>query len=181
MAEDLSVQVSQYFQAAIYSLDAQTEAFLLRRTVPVSLYLQSDDAGDDRTYELVEEFRSQVQRVFEAHGYVVLPDEWGPFWGSAFITIFGRGEREELGGTFRDHLADMTKDLNQWVKGLPPGVRLTVIFGSAVVGTAGMIATGTFSPTVLFMISLSPNTSMILSEIEAALRGQSRTAGTNDS
>jgi hypothetical protein len=154
------------------SLDEQTAPYLLRRTVAASFYLKTDESDDnDRSFELVEAFREQVQRVFESHGYAVQPDEWGPFWGSAFITIFGRGEREELGGTFREHLADMTRDLNQWVKSLPPGIRLTVIIGSAVIGTAGMVATGTFPPTAMLLIALAPNTNSILSEVEAALRG----------
>jgi hypothetical protein len=135
--------------------------------VPVSLYVGSESAD---AAELVDAFRVEVARVLGIHGFAVQPEEWGPFWGSAFITIFGRGEREELGGEFRDHLADMTRDLHKWVKTLPPSLKLVVIIGSAVVAASGT-ASG-LTPMALTIVALAPNTESVLNEIERLIRGK---------
>jgi hypothetical protein len=172
VSEVASAQVIQNFQAALYSLAEPTSPFPLRRTVAVSLYVTADsEHADDQAFEVVESFRARVAEILASRGYSLLADQWGPFWGSGFITLFGRGEHEELGGSFRDHLADMTRDLSQWIKGMPPGLKITVAVGSAVIGS-GLL--GTISPMALCLVALAPNADTVLDEMEKLFRGGSR-------
>ena len=119
----------QLFAASRSSADPATQDFRLRRALPVSIYVEGDD--DNVVFTVGEDLREQIKLLLEqtGDGYESVY-EWGPFYGSYLVTIFGQSKRDELGGSFLKHSRDLVSDVLGLTTRIPPGVRVVLLVGS---------------------------------------------------
>ena len=99
--------VAQLFRASTLSLDPSTTDFALRRVIPISIYIGHDTRGKYKdSPDVADDLRNEIIGIMTDAGYPPVA-EWGPFYGSYFITLFGRGEKPESGPTVQKHLRDL--------------------------------------------------------------------------
>jgi hypothetical protein len=136
--------VAQLFQASQYSLDPSTADFMLRRVVPITIYIDGDYEG---LTEVAENLENEIVRILAEAGYTQV-GAWGPFSGSHLTTIFGKGENWESGPQVLQHLRDLGDQLRQLK--VPPeavaGVRVVLVVGTLVIHLASL---GAAAATVL--------------------------------
>ena len=99
--------VTQLFRASHYSLDPVTADFMLRRVVPITIYIDGDYEG---LAEVADDLRNEIARIMAEDGYLQV-GEWGPFYGSYLTTIFGQEEKWESGPQVLKHLQVLSSKL----------------------------------------------------------------------
>jgi hypothetical protein len=131
------------FRASELSLDAATANFSLRRVIPISIFIDGDSEKSD---ELGRRLSEEVKRALEDAEYDEA-FEWGPFTGSWFTTIFGKGRAPEDAPALKRRLERLEARLKSFGKTIPEetfaGLDVVIIVGMTaieIVG-AGVIAT----------------------------------------
>src|SRR5262245_13204235 len=92
---------AQLFRASHLSLDPSTTDFALRRVIPISIYVDGALLPG-----MAENLTGEIKRIMTEDGYPPF-GQWGPFYGSSFITLFGRGEKPESGPSVQKRLKDL--------------------------------------------------------------------------
>ncbi len=141
--------VQELFVASRYSLDPATADFMLRRTVPITIYIDGDYDG---LSDLAANLKDEVAQIMEKLGYPKV-GEWGPFDGSFLSTIFGRGTVPELGRSLQKRLLELRDRLLGLKEKIPPkalkGIRVVLLVGTLVVEIVGA---GTFAAALPFAV-----------------------------
>jgi hypothetical protein len=127
------ITVAQLFRASHLSLDPSTTDFALRRVIPISIYIDGDFPG------VAEDLSDEIRRIMTEAGYPPV-GAWGPFYGSYFITLFGRGEKPESGLSVQKHLKDLGSRFLGLKERIPAGVWAVMVIGTAVIEIAGAAA-----------------------------------------
>jgi hypothetical protein len=138
--------VAQLFRASHYSLDPATADFMLRRVVPITIYIDGDYEG---LTDVANDLRTEITRIMAEIGYPQV-GEWGPFYGSHLTTIFGQGAEWESGPSVLRHLRDLSGQLLRLKERVPPeaaaGIRIVLVVGAFVVHLAGPAAIAAVLP-----------------------------------
>lgn len=129
--------VAQLFRASQYSLDPATADFMLRRVVPVTIYIDGDDDG---LTEVADVLRSDIARIMGEMGYPEV-GKWGPFSGSFLTTIFGLGKDPESGWSVLRRIQDLRDKLLLLESRVPPevgrSIRVVIVVGAFVIHYMG--------------------------------------------
>src|SRR3989442_2360130 len=93
-------QIVQLFRSSAISLDPAAADLMLRRVLPITLYVDGD-------YEdlaaVAESLRDDIVAMLADNGYRLV-GSWGPIAGSFLTTIFGMGDKPESGRTFSEKI-----------------------------------------------------------------------------
>jgi hypothetical protein len=129
--------VAQLFRASQYSLDPATADFMLRRVVPVTIYIDGDDDG---LTNVANDLRNDIARIMGEMGYPEV-GKWGPFSGSFLTTIFGQGRDPESGWSVLRRIQDLKDKLLLLQSRVPPaagrGIRVVMVVGAFVIHYMG--------------------------------------------
>ena len=134
MEESLLVgsTVEQLFRASRYSLDPTTADFMLRRVIPITLFIDYVEGDVEGMFDVTEDFTAGIKETLANCGYPSI-GEWGPFYGSHLITIFGKGDKPELGDPFVERIKSMGSQMYALKNKIPPETRER-IYGCLVLG-----------------------------------------------
>jgi hypothetical protein len=165
----LDAVVAGLFRASELSSNARTADFRLRRTVPITIFIDGEDGA------LSDDVVATVLEALESAGYPSV-GEWGPFYGSYLSIRFGFGDEPELGGSFIDHLKDLSRDIGVRLKQLydskpVQGIVIIVIVGEIgirIVGEAAVVATFPAAAVPILAIEYLALTTAGLDAIEKA-------------
>ena len=143
----IDTTVAQLFRASHYSLDPATADFMLRRIVPITIYVDGDY---DARAELADDLRGEAVRMMTEIGYPQV-GEWGPFSGSFLTTIFCQGKQPELGRSVLQHLQDLSGHLLRFLEERIPrtamaSIRVVMVVGTFVVHLVGPAAVAAALP-----------------------------------
>lgn len=156
--------LERLFRASELSFDESTAGFRLRRTLPVLIYV--DGLNSDLVAQFGEAVTIRIAELLADAGYRPV-GQWGPHIGSYVTTIFGKGDRKELGGKFSDHINDLTKDVVALKDSVPPGIRLIVVVGTLVIAVAGTGAVVTAIPAATIPIQVLEFIGIVDGTVEA--------------
>jgi hypothetical protein len=133
----VDVVVQELFVASRYSLDPATADFMLRRTVPITIYIDGDYDG---LSDLAANLKDEVAQIMEQSGFPTVGD------GSFLSTIFGGGTVPELGASLQKRLLELRDRLLGLKEKIPPealeGIRVVLLVGTLVINvvTPGAVA-----------------------------------------
>jgi len=120
---------AEWFRAAELSLDESTASFRMRRTLAVTIF--ADFPRDRNRADFVpylDGLVSEVRSILGEEGIEVVA-EWGPHYGSYHFTLFGHTNVEEVGGSFRERIADIIHGIANLKETHPKtDAALTVVF-----------------------------------------------------
>ena len=87
----LNPVVAELFRASSYSLNSETADFRLRRTIPITIFVDGDyeDIG-----AVAADLQDRAIEILASSGYKLV-GQWGPHEGSYLITLFGQGKDPE--------------------------------------------------------------------------------------
>jgi len=143
-------EAARLFRASHLSFDPSTADFSLRRVVPISILVEGDP---DRVSEVAEQFRKGLEGVMEEAGYPAVDGTWGPFPGSWFITIFGKGNHPETGPSFHQKVQRIADRVLMYARThrreLLAGIRIVILVGNLVVSIAGAGAVAAVLPAMI--------------------------------
>ncbi len=146
--------VVQLFRSSAISLDPATADLMLRRVLPITLYVDGD--YDDLT-AVAESLRDDIVAMLADHGYRLV-GSWGPITGSFLTTIFGLGDKHESGRTFSEKIRALRGHTVWLHKKIPPaaiqGIRVILVVGTMVVHLAGVGAVASALPFTIPLIAI---------------------------
>jgi hypothetical protein len=146
--------LAQLFQAARHSLDPVTGDFMLRRVVPITIYI---DGVHEGLADVADDLREETLRILAEVGYPQV-GEWGPFNGSYVTTIFGKGEQWEIGFSFQRNLLALKSRLLHLSERIPPqvagSIRVVMVVGTLVIHLAGPAAVAATLPVTIPIVAL---------------------------
>lgn len=133
---EVTTEVAQLlFSASRYSLDPATADFILQRTVSVTIYVDGD--SEDLS-NVADDLKREAAQIMEESGYPQV-GEFGPLYGSFFVTLFGRGNEPELGPSFHSHLSKLGDRLHALKEKIPRnGIRVVMVVGTTVLHVVGV-------------------------------------------
>ena len=139
--------VAQLFRASSISLDSATADFMLRRTIPITIFVDGDyeDIGT-----VAADLKDRAIEILASSGYVVV-GQWGQHEGSYLITLFGQGKEPERGSSLLEEtfpeLSDRFRALSEYIpEAARDRIRVFFIVGVSVITLLAWV--GAFPPTI---------------------------------
>lgn len=168
----LDLVVAQLFRASSYSLNSVTADFMLRRTIPITIFVDGDY---EEIGTVAADLKDRAIEILASSGYILV-GQWGPHEGSYLITLFGQAKEPERGSSLLEEtfpeLSDRFRALSEYIPEVARrGIRVFFIVGTTVIPLLAFA--GALPPTVPFMvlegIALCYDNARAIEELRSAL------------
>jgi hypothetical protein len=136
----LSPVVAQLFRASSYSLNSETAGFRLRRTIPITIFVDGDY---EHIGTVAADLKDRAIEILASSGYKLV-GQWGPHEGSNLITLFGQGREPERGSSLLEEtfpeLSERFRALSRYIpEAARDAIRVVFIVGTQAIGLLGVV------------------------------------------
>lgn len=143
--------VAQLFRASSYSLNSETADFRLRRTIPITIFVDGEYEGIGA---IAADLKDRAIKILASSGYILV-GQWGPHKGSYLITLFGQGKEPETGSSLLTKtFPELIHRLRGLIETIPEaarkGIQVGFIVGTSVIGLLGFL--GALPATIPVMV-----------------------------